>query len=172
MESSTVETRSQGIRGRPELGKRDEFGGRRRAWRAVIETYGTIMPLLDEELRDGSDLDLQTYDVLLHVREAGDPGIRMTDLAQNVVRSKSGLTTLVDRLEDRCLLRRIPDAGDRRAIRITLTATGLESFRRAAEVHVTGIERYFVDHISETEAEIVADVLERVLREAGSAVPQ
>ena len=137
-----------------------------------METYGTITPLLDDELQMGSDLDLQTYDVLLHVREAGDPGIRMTELAQAVVRSKSGLTTLVDRLEERGLLRRIPDAGDRRAIRITLTATGLESFRRAAEVHVTGIERYFVDHISENEAEIVADVLERILREVGSAVPQ
>jgi DNA-binding MarR family transcriptional regulator len=96
----------------------------------------------------------------------------MTDLAENIVRSKSGLTTLVDRLEDRGLLRRIPDADDRRAIRITLTPTGLESFRRAAEVHVAGIERYFVDHISETEAEVVADVLERILREVGSTIPQ
>ena len=96
----------------------------------------------------------------------------MTELAQAVVRSKSGLTTLVDRLEERGLLRRIPDAGDRRAIRITLTATGLESFRTAAEVHVTGIERYFVDHISETEAETVADVLQRILRKVGSVVPQ
>jgi len=167
-----VETQSQGARGRPELGKRDEFGVRRRAWRAVTETYGTITPLLDEDLRNGSDLDFQTYDVLLHVREAGEPGIRMTDLAQNVVRSKSGLTTMVDRLEDRGLLRRVPDATDRRAIRITLTTTGLESFRRAAEVHVAGIETYFVDHISETEAEVVADVLERILRGVGSAVPQ
>ena len=96
----------------------------------------------------------------------------MTDLAQNVVRSKSGLTTMVDRLEDRGLLRRVPDATDRRAIQITLTPTGLESFRRAAEVHVAGIERYFVDHLSETEAEVVADVLERILRGVGSAVPQ
>ena len=137
-----------------------------------METYGTITPLLDEEMRKGSDLDLQTYDVLLHVRETGDSGIRMTDLAQAVVRSKSGLTTLVDRLEERGLLRRIPDTSDRRTIRIILTATGLESFRRAAEVHVTGIESYFVNHISENEAEIIADTLERNLRGVRAAVPQ
>lgn len=137
-----------------------------------METYGTITPLLDDELRLGTDLDLQTYDVLLHVREAGDPGIRMTDLAQRIVRSKSGLTTLVDRLEERGLLRRVPDRDDRRAIRITLTASGRDSFRRAADVHVAGIEKHFVDHISEDEAGVVADVLERILRDGGSAVPQ
>jgi DNA-binding MarR family transcriptional regulator len=134
-------------------------------------TYGTITPLLDDELRSDTDLDLQTYDALLHVHESGEPGIRMTDLARKVVLSKSGLTTLVDRLEERSLLRRIPDSDDRRAIRITLTERGRESFRRAANIHMAGIEKYFTDRLTEDEAEVVADVLERILRDVGSTGP-
>ncbi len=131
-------------------------------------TYGTIIPLLDGELRSATDLDLPTYDALLHVYEAGDPGIRMTDLAQKVVLSKSGLTTLVDRLEERDLMQRIPDLEDRRAIRITLTESGIEAFRTAANVHMAGIERYFTKQLTEDEAEAIAETLERILRDVGS----
>jgi DNA-binding MarR family transcriptional regulator len=129
---------------------------------------GTITPFMDDELQKETGLDLQTYDALLHVHEAGDRGIRMSDLARSVVLSKSGLTTLVDRLEDRGLLRRVADPDDRRAIRITLTERGRARFRGAAEVHVTGIDRYFASHLTEGEAGVVANVLERIQSEVGA----
>jgi len=141
---------------------------RRRAWRSIMVIHGTITPALDDELRAGTDLDLRTYDALLHVFEAREPGIRMTDLAQKVVLSKSGLTTLVDRLEERGLVTRFPDPDDRRAIRITLTELGVETFRNAARVHVAGIEEYFADRITEDEAETIAAVLERIVGEVSS----
>lgn len=125
--------------------------------------HGTITPRLDDEMREGTDLDLQTYDALLHIFEAGDPGIRMTDLARTIVLSKSGLTTLVDRLEERSFVQRIPDPEDRRATRITLTDHGIETFRDAAtRVHVPGIQKHFEDRLTDDEAAVIAEVLERI----------
>ncbi len=163
-----MRTESQGVSQRSGRGTTDASINRRRAWRALMVTYGTITPLLDDELRSATELDLTTYDALLHVYEAGDPGIRMTDLADKVVLSKSGLTTLVDRLEERDLMQRIADPEDRRAIRITLTESGMEAFHTAAAVHVAGIERYFTSQLTEDEAEVIADTLERILRDVGS----
>jgi DNA-binding MarR family transcriptional regulator len=89
-------------------------------------------------------------------------GIRMADLANKVVLSKSGLTTLVDRLEEKGLLRRLPDHADRRATRITITDAGIDAFRAAATVHLDGIARHFADRITSAEAKALAEVLERV----------
>jgi len=120
------------------------------------------MHRLDEELRARTDLDARSYDAMLHVYEAGFTGIRMADLAERVVLSKSGLTTLVDRLEERGLVRRLPDPADRRAIRIIITEAGLETFRSAAGVHVEGIARHFGDKITDADAEALLEILERV----------
>ncbi len=153
-------------------GTADRVSVRRRAWRAIMVMHGTFTPLLDDELRDGADLDLQTYDALLHTYEAGKLGIRMTDLAQNVVLSKSGLTTLVDRLEERALLQRFPDPEDRRVTRITLTDRGIETFRDAAKVHVASIQKHFADRLTDDEATVIAEVLERIRRDARSPDPE
>ena len=72
---------------------------RDRAWRSIMETHGAIVPKLDSELQEKAGIDIQTYDALLHVFEARGQGIRMADLASAVVISKSGITSLVDRLE-------------------------------------------------------------------------
>jgi len=138
----------------------------RRAWRAIMVLHGTLTPLLDAELKGGTEMDLATYDALLHIHEAEDEGIRMTELARRVVLSKSGLTAAVDRLEQRGWVQRVPDPRDRRATRIQLTEDGEDAFRRAAEVHVTGIQEHFASRLSEEEAAVIAEVLERVRKEA------
>ena len=107
-----------------------------------------VNEVLSQEMNNGSGVDYQTYSTLLPVYEAGPRGLRMSDLARNVVVGKSGLTSVVDRLERRSLLERIPDPGDRRATRIILTVQGKKLFRRAAAVHVDGIQKSFSSKIS------------------------
>ncbi len=138
---------------------------RRRAWRAIVVTNGLLLSRLDDELRDGTEVDLQTYDALLHVFEAGPDGARMTDLARAVVLTKAGLTSLVDRLESRGLVARRADPTDRRVSRIVLTDEGVAVFRAAAEVHVAGIRQHFTDRITDAEAQVIVDALERVDRQ-------
>ncbi len=127
-----------------------------------MEANATLLARFDEDLRTDAGIDLRTYDALLHVFNAGPPGIRMTDLAREVVLTKAGLTSLIDRLETRRLVQRMPDPIDRRALRITLTKEGERVFRGAARLHVAGIRERFGNHLSEKEARMVVEVFERV----------
>lgn len=127
----------------------------------MMVAHARLTRILDEDLRNQTDLDLRGYDALLHIYEAGDSGVRMADLAYKVVLSRSGLTTLVDRLEEKGLVRRIPDPDDRRSTRVALTEPGIETFKRAAKTHMQGIDAVFGDRIGADEAEVLARVLGR-----------
>lgn len=127
-----------------------------------MQAIGTLRAILDEELRAQTDLDLQAYDALLHVFEAGDDGIRMTDLAREIVLSKTGLTSLVDRLQQRGLVQRVPDPTDRRVMRITLTDDGERAFRAAARVHLEGIHEHVTRHLTDDESQAIATAFERI----------
>lgn len=139
---------------------------RGRAWRALLEVSRDLLQALDAELRRAAELDLQQYDVLLHVSE-GVGGRRMTDLAEAVVLSKSGLTSVVDRMEREGLLERRPDPSDRRATRVVLSARGSERFREATEIHRDIVHRIFTFHITDEEADAILEALTRVGRELG-----
>ena len=134
---------------------------RGRAWRALLEVMQALIQTLDGQLQRGVDLTLQQYDVMLHVSE-GSGGRRMTELAEAVVLSKSGLTSLVDRMEVSGLLERRADPKDRRATRVVLTEKGETRFREAAALHREVVRRIFIRHLKEAEAEVITDVLERV----------
>lgn len=140
----------------------DRGDARWRAWRGLLEVSSFVTQRIDEDLRDQVGIDIQTYDALLHTKEAGDAGIRMTDLADRVLLSKAGLTALVDRLEDRGLLARQPGREDRRVKRIVLTPAGWDLFRRAASVHNETVDRWFRQHLDEKAARPIADTLARL----------
>jgi DNA-binding MarR family transcriptional regulator len=125
-------------------------------------TTGTLVAALDDDLRAETDIDMKIYDALLHVFESRDAGIQMTDLAREIALTKAGLTAMVDRLEKRSLVQRVPDPADRRAVRITLTAKGEQVFRDAARVHLAGIRERVTRHLTDDEARTIADALERV----------
>ena len=116
----------------------------------------------DIEFQEQCGIDISTYDTLLHVYEAGPEGIRMTDLSAQLVVSKSGLTAIVDRLEQKGLLHRIPDPDDRRAIRVAISDTGTSLFRSAAKVHMASVEELFSRHLTDQEARTIIDVVDRV----------
>jgi DNA-binding MarR family transcriptional regulator len=86
----------------------------------------------------------------------------MTDLATAVVLSKSGLTSLVDRLEREGLVERRPDPGDRRATRIVMTKAGEELFREASANVRQTVRSIFNNIVSDQEAQVVSDVFGRV----------
>lgn len=144
----------------------DRRGGRNdlhlQAWRSLMELHMQLISIFDAEFRQQCDIDLSTYDTLLHVYEAGPEGIRMTDLSDRLVVSKSGLTTMVDRLEERGLLRRIPDPADRRAIRVAITDEGYRLFRSAAKVHMASVEDNFSKQVTDDEAQMIIDIVDRI----------
>ncbi|MEA2467970.1 MAG: hypothetical protein QOJ57_2096 [Thermoleophilaceae bacterium] len=148
----------------------DRDRGLRQAWRDVFEAHAAVMELLEAEMRDESGLSITEYDVLLHLSEATPP-VRMHELADAVVLSKSGLTRVVDRMEGNGLLARVPISGDRRSTAIALTPAGERVFRDARTVHRRGIKRHFIDHLTDEDATVIRRVFSRArdaAREAAS----
>ncbi len=135
------------------------------AWRAFITAHARLIDRIDRELLAADRLPLNWYDVLVELVEAPENRLRMHELAQRVVLSRSGLTRLVDKLEETGLLRREIDSSDRRGAFAVLTPKGREALRRSWPVYANGILTHFGHHLSNEEAKILADVFTRLLAE-------
>ena len=129
------------------------------AWRAFLEAHARVTEVLERELREGQDLPLTWYDVLVQLHEAPENRLRMQELAAAVVLSKSGLTRLIDRMERAGLVRRSQCPTDRRGTFAELTDEGYAQLRAAAPTHLVGVERHFTAHLSADDAEVLARVL-------------
>ncbi|MDX1658381.1 MAG: MarR family transcriptional regulator [Nitriliruptorales bacterium] len=134
-----------------------------RAWRRFLEAHAALIDVLETELRQHEDLPLSWYDVLVQLAEATDERLRMQELADAVLLSKSGLTRLVDRMESEGLVERQACKTDRRGTWAVLTRRGRDRLRDAAPAHLDGVARHFARHLSEAEAATLAEVLERVV---------
>jgi DNA-binding MarR family transcriptional regulator len=133
-----------------------------RAWQALLHAYHQVIRTLDRELREEHDLPLAAYDVLLRLARAPDRALRMTDLAEKVLLSPSGLTRLIDRLAARGLVERLPDPEDGRVALASLTEAGLRQLRTAARTHLRGIREHFTERLSEAQLRNVASGLETI----------
>jgi DNA-binding MarR family transcriptional regulator len=142
---------------------------RARAWRLFVETHGLVFGRLVDELKAETGLPITWYDVLFQLQEVPGQRLRMRELADAVVITKSGLTTLVDRMEEAGLLRREPPPNDRRAIEVVLTEAGHRRFEEANAVHWRGIQEHFIAYLDEAEGELLARLLERVKEANGAA---
>jgi DNA-binding MarR family transcriptional regulator len=113
-------------------------------WRAFLTAHARVTRRLDEELRAEHDLSLAEYDALLTIADAPDRRIRMRQLADRVILSKSGVTRLIDRLVLDGLVERKACASDARGAEAVLTSAGLERLRRASRTHLRGIAQHFL----------------------------
>lgn len=134
-----------------------------RAWQALLHAHHDVTATLDRELREEHGLSFSEYDVLLRLARAPGRALRMSELAERVLLSPSGLTRLVDRLASRRLLERRSQEGDGRVFLAALTERGLEELRKAARTHLRGIREHFTGRLSETQLRNVASGLEAVV---------
>jgi len=133
------------------------------AWRGLLRSHAALVRELDAELQARHGLSLHEYEVLLTLAEAPDGRMRMSELAEAVVLSQSGLTRLVDRLvHDGSVERRRCD-GDRRGFNAELTAAGRKRLREARATHLAGVRSRFLDRFSEEELGVLAGFWERAV---------
>lgn len=134
------------------------------AWRNFLKAHATVVDRIDHDLVAAERLPLSSYDVLIELYEAPERRLRMHELAERVVLSRSGLTRLVDRLEAEGLLRRDRSARDRRGAYAVITEQGIEALRRTWPVYAHGISRYFAQWLSVEEAQVLESAFERILQ--------
>ena len=110
------------------------------AWRAYLDSFRLLVAELDRQLEADAGICLTDYEVLVHLSEAPERRLRMSDLAQSVMLSSGGLTRLVGRLESRGLVERIPDSDDGRSFHAALTKDGSKRLADARVTHDVVIE--------------------------------
>jgi DNA-binding MarR family transcriptional regulator len=130
----------------------------RTLWRRFVETHAAIVRRLDEDLRAQSGLTLSSFEVLYELVRAPGNRLRMAELADRLLFTRSGVTRLVDRLVRDGLVERNDCVHDGRGVYAILTEKGFETFETAAAPHIDGIRRLFIDRLDGWD-----DVLRRLL---------
>ncbi len=136
-------------------------------WRTFLRAHASAMRELEHELLNETGMPLGWYDVLLQLAEAPQRRLRMAELADEVLLSRSGLTRLIDRLQAEGLVRREPSPDDARGTFTVLTAEGMGRLRAAAPVHLTGISKHWLGHFSDDELRELGALLGRVVPPEG-----
>jgi DNA-binding MarR family transcriptional regulator len=142
------------------------------AWRALLEAHAAVTDLLERELEQELGLPLSKFEVLLKLADAPGGRMRMLELADSVLLSKSGLSRLIDRMVESGLVRRERCPSDRRGAFAVITDEGSRVLRRAAPVHLRGIQEHFARHLEGDEVRVLAALLGKVnaaARDSGSA---
>jgi len=133
------------------------------AWRGMLRVHAALAKVLDAELEATHGLPLTSYEVLMTLAAVPDRKLRMAELADRVLLSRSGMTRLCDRLEREGLLERSSCASDGRGLFAVLTDAGAALVARARPAHLAGVRERFLRHFEPEELEALAGWWERVV---------
>jgi DNA-binding MarR family transcriptional regulator len=133
------------------------------AWRGFLRVHSALAKALDAELQSAHGLPLSSYEVLITLRTAPAKKLRMAELADRVLLSRSGMTRLVDRLERDGLLERASCDSDARGSFAVLTPKGEELLAESRPTHLDGVRERFVRHFSPDELVTLAHWWDRVV---------
>src|SRR5512135_1660088 len=137
----------------PPISNEEPQNDRLAAWGTFLRAHAQITRVLEQELQAEQDLSLADYDVLYQLAAAEGRRLRMSELADRLLLSRSGATRLVDRLEADGLVHRASCATDRRGLWAHLTDDGLVRLRDASPTHLRGVCQHFLDRIPPRELE-------------------
>lgn len=132
-------------------------------WRAFIEAHSAVMRVLEQDMMEKHGLALSWYDVLLHLAEAPEGRLRLGELANSVILTKSGITRLIDRMVDAGMVVREACPGDRRGYYAVITQSGRDTIEKVGPGHSQKAWEVFLSQVSPEEAAVLHRVFRRVL---------
>jgi DNA-binding MarR family transcriptional regulator len=135
-----------------------------KAWRAWLYSAQLLQDRLDRELTRRTGISHAYYEILVALSEAPDRMMRMSELADRCLSSRSRLSHAVSRLEERAWVRRQVCAEDGRGQLAILTDEGFAALEGAAPVHVEGVRRQLFDQLSPQQVAAMRDFGETLLR--------
>ena len=140
-----------------------EVPGRRglQAWDALLRAHATLLRQLETDLETETGLALADFDVLAQLALAGG-SLRMTELADRALISRSGMTRRVSRLVHQGLVRRAHANVDARGVVVQLTNSGSDRLTVAAPVHLRGVSDRFLTKLDDEELAVLESALAKV----------
>lgn len=131
------------------------------AWVALVRTYTRLWNRVEAQMRHDAGLTTPRYDVLMSLNLAGGR-LGLTDLADSVVLSPSGLSKLLDRMEESALIEREPDPDDARSTFATITPLGRSMVEKARERHHAFLQQTFGDALDTRDVADLTRIMERI----------
>jgi DNA-binding MarR family transcriptional regulator len=132
------------------------------AWRGLLEVHARVTQRLDAQMQAEHGLSLSAYEVLMFLDDAPEHRMRMSEIADRVLLSRSGCTRLVDRLGEQGYVTRCAATSDGRGLYAQLTEAGLAKISAARATHREGIRRCFLDHLTATDQIALGDIWTRL----------
>ena len=139
------------------------------SWRGVLFASARILQVADRDMLEHDGFPLTWFDVLARLFDAPPAGMRMQELEELALFNRGGMTRLVDRIEAASLVRREPVPGDRRGVRVVLTAEGRHRYAAALLRHRQVIEREFGRRLTPAQHRAIAEALWSWWHDAGPA---
>ncbi|WP_067540213.1 MarR family winged helix-turn-helix transcriptional regulator [Nocardia crassostreae] len=135
-----------------------------RAWKALLSGWGLLEREIERQLKRDAGLSHAQYEVLVRLAAAPGGSLRMTELADSLINSKSRLSYQIDQLEKAGLVRRESHPTDSRGITAVLTEAGRHKLEDAAPGHVTLVRDLLIDVLTPGQLTALADGLGEVAR--------
>ena len=129
-----------------------------RAWQGLLRVTTPTLRALDTDLKREHNLSESKYDVLIQLGLSARGGLRMNQLAEQVLMSPSGLSRMVDELERDGLVARERHALAARSYTVSLTSTGKTRLRAANRTHVRGVRELLLDRLSDQQLDQLAAI--------------
>lgn len=140
------------------------------AWRLLLTIHAHACRKIDSGLQAAGVLSFDDYDVLLTLNEAQHETLRMSELAQAVLLSNSGISRRVTALVAAGLVTKTQSKNDGRVFRVKLTAKGRRSLTSTWDQYKPMIDEIFSKFLTEKEAHTMATLLQKIL--SGTGLPQ
>ncbi len=145
--------------------------GRITAFGMLLEAHAALVALVGRELEAATDLTIGWFEILIRLVRSPGQQLRMSELASQAALSTSGLSRLVDRMEEAKLIRREACPSDRRGAFAVLTDAGMAALEAAMPAHLDSLERHLVAPLGpERVAELTA-MLETLRDRARGGAP-
>lgn len=143
--------------------KHDIDHDRLETWHLFLQVHARVIDRLETTMEEQQGIPLSWFDVMLQLSFAPEARLRMHDLLQNLVLTRSGLTRRVDRMETAGLVVRQECADDARGVVIALTATGTARLQGAIPGHLAMVQELFSRHLNDAEVRAMCSGLRKIL---------
>ncbi len=133
------------------------------AWAALVKWIHQAVGLIERDLAKSKNISLTWYDVLIAIHLSPEKRLPMSEVARQIVLSKSGLCRSVEKLLQQDYLEKTQSLEDKRIFYLSVTEKGKHALRKAWPIYQKGIQQYFGQFLSEKEASDIALIAQHTL---------
>lgn len=131
-------------------------------WRNFLVFHNEVITQIESALRNAGCISLAWYDILIVLERSKNKSLTMKDLIKETVLTKSGVSKIVDRIEDGKLITRKKSQADARSVLIQITKEGSIEVRRAWALYKQNIEEFFLSPLHATELNMMASIFKKL----------